>query len=392
MPTSDTSTKAAARSTSAAAPAASQAEGDDSALQNVGAPRGDIFDINAALMSELGSLSESHSDNDDDPAQSEKSARLDDTEATGSDAAPAAESDEAAADDEAETAAEGEEAAAQSDDAKLADDSPESKPESDETKPEAKRDGRNDRIDELTGRLTAATSELAAAREQLAAYRARDEGTLTPEALDHVESRDDLQKAQQRYSALLQWAIRNPEGGKLGDRDYTADEVRALHAEVQSLVTEAVPARREYLAKREEADREAVNFYPWLKDTTRGAGQLVQQAVAQIPAIRRLPNYRMIAADALVGQSMRQAGIRLTDTLLKRLAAEVSRSAPAAKPGQPAKPAAAAKPKPPAAPGRAGVLPARLEPRAAQAKAAQQRLRSSQGSEDDVAAFIASKL
>lgn len=392
--------KSAAASTPAAQPSASQAAADSDALPSRGAVRGDMLGIKDALSAELGQLSDGQNDETDGAAETEETARLEEfDEQQAAQAAGELTDDQAAAASGEEAPAEGEEAQAASD-AASAEESPESQPKAQPADAAAEADkaktpeGVQTRINELTARAKTAEEQLAAANEQLAAYRARDEGALTPDVLDHVETLEDLATAQKRYNALLSWAIQNPDGGKLGDKEYTAEEVRMLHAEAQSLINEAIPQRRDYIAKRSEFDREAVNFYPWLKDTTKGAGALVAQAIKEMPLLRKMPNYRLAVADAVVGQALRHAGVQLTDTLLKRLADEArarGKGAPAAK--QPAAAAARSGPaKPPGAPAKAGVLPPRLSPRAAAAKAASQRLRRSQGTEDDLAESIASKL
>jgi hypothetical protein len=400
MKTSGNSQKSAAVSTPAAQPPDSQSGAESDVLPSHGAVRGDLLGIREALNAELGQQSDGQNDEngaDGSDSDTDESARLEtfDEQQT----AQAAGSDEGASTDETtgegDDGAEGEEVPGQSD-AAAASDSPEAqdpnaaKPAGEGEKP--KPEGFQQRINELTARSKSAEERVAKLEEQVAAYRARDEGALVPEVLDHVETPEDLAHAQQRYSSLLKWAIQNPDGGKLGERDYGPDEVRQLHAEVQSLLTDEVPKRREYLAKRAEADRDAVNFYPWLKDTTKGAGAQVQKAVQQVPALRRLPNYRMVAADAFVGQALRNSGVQVTDQLLARLAAEAKAAGAKGRPAAQPQGQAPRKATPPAAPSRAGVLPPRLPPRAAAAKAASQRLRQSQGTEDDLASSIASKL
>lgn len=405
MATSGNNSKSAAPSTPAAQPADSHSAVDGDALPSRGAVRGDMLGIKASLASELGQLSDVQNDENGGAAETDEATSLDahDEQAAAEAAAELTADEQPDAEAAAEGAAEGEEAAADSD-AAATDKTPDSeepaKPaEGEASKP--KHDGVQERINELTSRAKGAEEQLASVKEQLAAYRARDEGALTPDVLDHVDSPEELAKAQQRYSALLQWAIKNPDGGKLGEREYSPEDVRSLHAEVQTLITDALPARRDYLAQRQQAERDAVDFYPWLKDTTRGAGQLVHQSIQQIPILRKLPNHRLIVADAVVGQALRQGGVQLTGELLKRLSDEVKaaqskqgkgKAAPAKPQGQTPSIAARPQAKPPASPGRAGVLPPRQTPRAAAAKAAGQRLRQGTGSEDDLADSIASKL
>lgn len=354
-----------------------------------------MLGIKAALADELGQHTDGQNDetgsddaateipdnldNFDENAMAEAADALIDGAQADKDPAAA----EAAADDEAEVQSD----ATKAEEASKPSDAETEKPAEAE-KP--KHEAFQARIDELTARAKGAEEQLQAAQEQLASYRARDQGELTPDVLDHVETPEELSKAEARYNALVQWAIRNPDGGKLGDREYTAEEVRDLHANVHTLVTEAVPRRREYLGRKQQAEAEAINFYPWLKDTSKGAGAMVRTAIEQTPAIRRMPNYRLAVADAIVGQALRMQGIQLNDTLLARLAAEAKASS--SKPKAGAKPQVQGQPKPPSAPARAGVLPPRLSPRAAAAKASGNRLRQSDGAEDDLAASIANKL
>jgi hypothetical protein len=383
MKTSGNSPKSSAPSTPAEQPPESLAGAESDALPSHGAERGDILGIKALLGAELGQLSDGQNDENDDANEAEQSAKLEDFDEQ--QAAPAADAPDEAAGAAEDAAAEANAADGNADgQSDAAAEQPPSTQKPGSEKPPGN-ERFQERIDELTARAKSAEEQLTQLQEQVASYRARDEGKLGPDALDHVETPDDLSRTETKLQELLGWAIRNSDGGKLGDKDLTAEEVRDLHANVQTMISANVPRRREYLAQRTEADRRAVDHYPWLKDTTKGAGALVQKAVQQIPAIRQLPNYRMIAADALIGQSLRENGVQVTDALLQRLAAEAKGKTAAGKP-------AADKPKPPAAPGRAGVLPPRLAPRAAAAKAAGQRLRQSQGTEDDLAASIATKL
>jgi hypothetical protein len=399
MATSDNTSKRAASSTPAAQPAASQAAVDSDALPSRGAVRGDIYGLKDSLAAELGQLSDGQHDETDSAApgaDAEESANLDQHD----EQEAAAAADELAGDDEAgtETEATTDEATAAAADGEgeatgeAAEPEQPAAPSATEGEKPKVPEALQARFNELTARAKGAEEQVAALREQLASYRARDEGSLAPEALDHLDSPEELTAAQKRYSALLSWAIKHPDGGTLGDKEYTAEQVREMHAEAQTLLAEAIPARRGYLEQRVAADRDAVNFYPWLKDTSKGAGAAVSQAIQQIPAIRRLPNHRLIAADAFVGQVLRQNGIAMTDDLLRSLVAAAKAGAKGGKTGSTGQAPARSAAKPPAAPSRAGVLPPRQTPRAAAAKVAQQRVRSGSGSEDELAASIAAKL
>ena len=129
---------------------------------------------------------------------------------------------------------------------------------------------------------------------------------------------------------------------------------------------------------------------PGLKERTKAgtAGQIVQAAIEKEPVLRRLPNYRLIAADAFIGRLLRHSGIAVTDdpgaTAQTGSASRATRPAaktPAHRPGS----------QTPAAPAQAGVLP-RGSRHGGHQRAAKRNLSRSGGSEEDLAASIAAKL
>lgn len=388
MAKSDTNSKTAADSTPAAAPAESLPAGDDT-LEGAGAARGkDVFFSNTDLKSALGIDSAAQDHDETAPAEAvDASADTDDEdtddEASLDAAAQAAlEAEQQDADAEPDAEAEPETAETDAPQAEAA------KPE--ESKP--KHEALQARIDELTAGRKTAEEEAARLRERLSTYEAREAGKLDPAALDHVEDEAGLTKAQRSYAALYAWAVKNPDGGVLGDKEYTAEEARAMQAESFELLQTAIPARQEWIRRNREAESAAVDAYPWLKERTKPgtAGYFVQQAIEKEPVLRKLPNYRLIAGDAFIGGLLRQHGIAVTDELVLKLKQE----AQARSGGRPAAKTAATRPpvKAPAAPGRAGVLPPRQAPAVAQQRAAKRRLAASGGSESDLAASIAAKL
>lgn len=391
MAKSDTTPKTAADSTPTAAPAESLPAGDDT-LDGAGADRGkDVFFANSDLKSALGITAQPR--------------EQDETEATDDAADPTDQTDDPETDDSTSLDAAAEAALAQEDqtDDQTDDPAPEAEqetapddaaqaPAAKTEEPKPKHEALQARIDELTAGRKTAEEESARLRERLATYEARDAGRLDPGALDHVEDEAGLTKAQRGYAALYAWAVKNPDGGKLGDKEYTAEEARAMQAESFELLQTAIPARQEWLRRNQEAESAAVNAYPWLKERTKAgtAGYFVQQAIEKEPILRKLPNYRLIAGDAFIGGLLRQHGIQVTDELVLKLKQEAqARNGPRAAAKTPAtRPPAKA----PAAPARAGVLPPRQPPTVAAQRAAKRNLARSGGSEADLAASIAAKL
>ncbi|MEO6569461.1 MAG: hypothetical protein ABIO94_11915 [Opitutaceae bacterium] len=399
-----TTPKTAAPSTPAAAPAGSLPEENPKLVatpgQGADAEKNtdEIFDIASAL----GQLSEAPAA--DGESDDETPPGAEETPATGAADTPPAES-------EAETEAGDAPADATGD----VDNSPEAPEAAAEAAPEGDEETPSNenapvtpgtpaekRIHELLARSKTAETELAQARESLAALEAVSNGTLEPGVFEHIDTIADLSKKRSNIVRLHQWALAHRDGGELPAPDgksanlvYDADGVAGLLSNTFQLIHEALPAREQYLREREQADAQAVTAYPWLKDTRNEQTMQVQKVIEKMPAIRRLgPNYRIVAADALIGQTFRAAGIPVDQKLIARLQAELKTrpTSPGAK--RPAAPAEAAPVRriPPAAPRGAGVVPARVNAATVQAQAATKRLNKGDGNVNDLTASIAAGL
>lgn len=403
--------KAAASSKPVAAPAAPQAAGnkvakaEKSELEADGTLSEDITasEVEAVLgLRSEGKKSKGESDEDSESESAEQSAEK---EVESEEGKPAGESDE-------EAKPEGEGEAEQSGDVE---ETPEAKAEREAAEAEAaaveaeaklkeaekgekepaEKTGLQKRIDELTARSKEAEDRLAKANERLAAIEAEQSGRYDPGVLEHIDSAEELAKHRQQIIALRQKLLRNPNGLTLPDPndktktvEYDQAGVADMLAQTETLVLDAIPARERFLIERQKFDAAAVDAYPWMKDTRQGAGAQVQQVIEKNPTLRRLgPNYRLIAADALIGQMVREHGIQVTPQLLERLAKEVTaKKAPAS--------VAAAQPRriPPPAPSRAGVIPPRQSNKAQQNAGAVKRVQQGDGNANDLADMIAAGL
>lgn len=259
-------------------------------------------------------------------------------------------------------------------------------------------EGVQTRINELTAARRSAEERVAALTEQLASYQARDAGRFEPDVLETIDDPATLDRQKTQWSQLHRWAAQNltaPEA-KLGEKVYSTEEVGAIFAQTSQLLTEAAPKRAAYLAERAHFDHATAQIYPWAADTKSGDGAALHRALTTIPELRRLPNGRLIAADSLVGLKLRDAGIRVDDTLIERLAKEQARtakttSAPAARAATSA-PVAPVRRLPPSAPARPGSVPPRIHGRDAAKQATLKRVNQGNASEDEIAASIAAIL
>lgn len=376
-----TQPKSAAPSTPPAPPAASPA-----AESPAGAITGSTFS-KSELLAELGLSPEGHFQAPELPADAE-SAAADPAPAT-----PVAEADPAAG----EPAPQSAEAAAESDTPEPAARS-EIDPESgaptepspaEPPKEEEPKSPLQQRIDELTAARKSAEEQAARLREQLAETQARNSGAFEASPLATIEDFPALQEKRDQLFLLHQWAIENPDGGAMPGKDgnpveYTRAEVARIEGQTFRMLNRDIPQRAAYLQARAQADAAALQSYPWLKSVGTGYGAEVQQAIEQVPILRSLPGYRLITANAIIGEKLRSAGIRVDDALIARLRKEQGVGAAA-----PAKPVP---PKAPPAPARPGTVPPRTAPKASLQRSAARQLAENPGSVGALESAIAAKL
>lgn len=249
------------------------------------------------------------------------------------------------------------------------------------------------RFDELTAARRTAEDEARQLREQNATLKAAATGAGQASPLDFIDTPEQLAELELDTKKLKDWAIRNRNGGKLGEVEYTAEQVAQIEATTTAQLDSDIPARMQYVQAKRQYDQVAAQAYPWLNDTKQGHGATVAAVLERYPQLRALPNYRLALANAMMGEKLRAAGIVIDDALIARLVKEKgpAKAAASTKPAA-STPAAAPLRKPPLAPGRAGAMPPRSTPRAAAVRAAEDRVTRPDSSMDDLERSIAAKL
>jgi hypothetical protein len=112
--------------------------------------------------------------------------------------------------------------------------------------------------------------------------------------------------------AAKSWALRNLDGGRVevnretGEtRELSGQDVKELLALSEELLTRHIPQRKQYLDARVDFDRQADSYYPDLKKPDSELSKTVAEWVRVFPEVLRFPDFRMIIADATVGQKLR---------------------------------------------------------------------------------------
>jgi hypothetical protein len=295
--------------------------------------------------------------------------------------------------------------------------SPEAETETEETAPadpaeapaedpaDAKPDksGLQKRIDEITAAKSEAERQVAELREQLAAANHKPLDPTNPFSL--VDTEADLDAAVEREQQFMEWIYANesnPEGadlpdGKGGTVHFDLEQIRQMKVNTYRVLRTA-DKRREFLRDKSQREAVAAEAYPWLRSTKDGLGAEVQQLIEHRPQLRQSADYRLLAADAVVGARLRQAGVKLDERGLAALTkGKAIMATSGTAPAGAAAMAAARTSTPPVrrtapSPGRPGNLPPRLAPREAAARQAGKALTQSDGALSSVSDSIAVKL
>lgn len=305
-------------------------------------------------------------------------------------AKPAADADESDLTAEEQAAAEAELAADPAAEDDAADSDEDAAPAAEEpATPSADLTALQAKLSEADAKATAAEAAATALREKLATFEAESTTRTDAGVLDTVTDLDGLAAQRSRFVNLYAWAVKHADGGALpdgkgGEIELSREEVANLQADTFTLVHDAVPKREAFLRAQAAREADALNAYPWIKETARGIGADAAKLLASAPALRRLPDAKLIAADSVIGARLRAAGVSLDEAMIAKIIATHKAGKPAALSTPPRVP--------PASPSRPGVIPPRTRGNESAVRAAAQAMKTSRGSEDSIAASIAAKL
>jgi len=209
------------------------------------------------------------------------------------------------------------------------------------------------RVDKLTARAKSAEEQATSLQAELAAAKdalTRAQPIVVQDAADPLADVTTPEALESRLAAANTVLDNVPdlisqadmEGGEvevpMGDgstRKFSKQELQE-RLRVARQILKAEPARRTYLAQRENFQQEARQVYPELFQDNSQARQMMMATLQAYPGIGKLPNLELIIGDAIRGQALR---FQQAEALQKKAAtAKAKPAAPAA-----AKPAVAPK-------------------------------------------------
>jgi hypothetical protein len=242
------------------------------------------------------------------------------------------------------------------------------------------------RVDKLTARAKSAEEQANTLQAELAAARdalTKAQPIVLQDAADplgDVTTADALESRLAAANTVLDnvpdlIAKADMEGEvevPMGDgstRKFTKQELQD-RLRVARQILKSEPARRNYLAQRENFQHEARQVYPELFQEDAPARKMMLATLQAYPGIAKLPNLELIIGDAIRGQALR---FQQAEAMAKK--------------------SAAAKPKAPAAPAKTAVAPKVVSPSAApktKTKADPLDLLKKSGNRDAAENFVAS--
>jgi hypothetical protein len=203
------------------------------------------------------------------------------------------------------------------------------------------------RVDKLTARAKSAEEQATSLQAELSATKealTRAQPIVVQDAADPLADVTTPEALESRLAAANTVLDNVPdlisqadmEGGEvevpMGDgstRKFTKQELQE-RLRIARQILKAEPARRNYLAQRENFQHEARQVYPELFQEESQARQMMMATLQAYPGIAKLPNLELIIGDAIRGQALR---FQQAEALQKKAAAAKAKpAAPASKP------------------------------------------------------------
>jgi hypothetical protein len=175
------------------------------------------------------------------------------------------------------------------------------------------------RIDRLTAArrdledsVNALTKKNADLESKLSNAGARGPARTSEDPLGDIVSYEALERRFLDAQQAKIWALQNLDGGSVllneatGEtRELSGQEVKHLLAHSDDLLTRMIPKRKQYLDARVDFDRQADSYYADYRKPESELSRVLNTWVQMFPEMTRFPDFRLIVADALVGQKIR---------------------------------------------------------------------------------------
>jgi hypothetical protein len=209
------------------------------------------------------------------------------------------------------------------------------------------------RVDTLTARLRETEAERDSLKQQLAkpAEQPAPVPTVAREGeFGHMPVVQQVNTELAKWRAVEQWTAENPDGGEILDaagkvlQTVSPEEARRTRLQADEKLAE-LRATRAVLVQnlkaqdatlRQQAEARAVESFAWLKDQSDPKTKTLEEIVALVPEIQRLPGWKLIAAHGIEGynRSLTKTATPVTRPNPPKVAVPAGATAPRVNPVQ----------------------------------------------------------
>lgn len=229
--------------------------------------------------------------------------------------------------------------------------SEEQQPEPEEEDVSSLTKGVQKRINKLVAAKKAAQAELEAQKAELLNLKsqletkqvAKSRESGNSEAIDRIESLDQVRDEYKKAVEIIMWCDENPEGGSMPDSDgkeieYDQSEVKMIKRFAMRRKEIELPERARFLQNQEAVDAEIVQTFPWWNKPETEEYQWAQMVLNDVPEIKkRRADWKHFAGLVVLGIKAfnEQKNSKKTPTPIKKAPIQPSvKAVPTALPGE----------------------------------------------------------
>ena len=104
---------------------------------------------------------------------------------------------------------------------------------------------------------------------------------------------------------IKRWCEDNPDGVVVGEREYSAADIRNIKRKVEDAIEDHIPARENFLRAYQQIEPVAQHFYPYWKDSRSAEYAEAMGVLREFPQIAGLPEHKILISDFIAGRNAR---------------------------------------------------------------------------------------
>lgn len=156
-----------------------------------------------------------------------------------------------------------------------------------------------ERIQTLESKL----EEVATERDESPARQAPPVDDAFGNVWDSAKIADERAKAKQ----VKRWCEDNPDGAVVGDKEYSAQDIRNIRRKAEDALDEGIPQREAFLRRFYEVTPMAHELYPFWRDRSSKEYNEARAILKEMPQLKSIPEHQLLIGDFIAGRNARLA-------------------------------------------------------------------------------------